>query len=98
MISKLQIIYYYTAIRRLLYNCSITTFIYKGEESHRNASFSTLVFCSSVGNRVCGPGQGGQGDAGGGGHAAGHLQENMVINSNCNIYRNAYKESNCNGW
>jgi hypothetical protein len=40
----------------------------------------TLVFCSSVGNGVCGPDQGGPGAAGGGGHAAGHLQGNMVIN------------------
>jgi hypothetical protein len=47
---------------------------------HRNASFSTLVFCSSVGNGVCGHCHGGQGVAGGGGHAAGHLQGNMVIN------------------
>ena len=59
---------------RLLYNCSITTLIYKGDESHRNASFSMLVFCSYVGNGVGGHGQGGQGVAGGRGHAASHLQ------------------------
>ena len=29
----------------------------------------------SVGNGVCGPGQGDQGDAGRGGHAAAHLKE-----------------------